>query len=112
MKKFASVGTARCFIVIDIRRDRESDEERKFIRIVICQFDADGESLDDLDEVAGCVLGGKKSQRLSGPHRESGDPSLEGLVLAVHIDLTINPLTDSKIVKLGLFEVRVDPDFC
>src|SRR5258707_4648123 len=45
------------FLVVHVGRDRQADKQGGvFVRVVVRQFDADRQSLDDLHEVAGGVL--------------------------------------------------------
>ena len=99
------------FFVVHVRRHRRSDEQRSLVRVVVGQFDADRQPLDDLDEVAGGVLRRQQGERLTGPHGEAGDAALELPAAAVHVHLAPHPLADAQVRQLRLFEVRVDPDF-
>ena len=81
-----------------------------FVGVVVGQFDADGQPLDDLDEVAGGVLRRQQGQALAGPHSEAEDPAFELQPAAVHIDLTACPLADAEVGQLRFLEIGVDPD--
>ncbi len=48
---------SRFLLVPNVRHDRESDEQRVLVGIVIRQVDAYGQSLHDFDEVARRILG-------------------------------------------------------
>ena len=78
--------------------------------MVVRQLDSNRQALNDLDEVAGGVLGRQECEGLAGAHGETGDPAVEFALAAVHVDLAAHPLADSEFGELGLFEVGVDPD--
>ena len=111
MQHRPGVRPSRRLLVIHVGSDGEADEQGGLVRVVVGQFDADREPLDDLHEVARGVLRRQQRQGLAGPHREAGDPALELLPAAVHVHFAPHPLADPQIGELGLLEVGVDPDF-
>ena len=97
-------------LVIDVGSHRQADEQGLFVGVVVGQFDADGQPLDDLDEVARGVLRRQQGQGLAGPHGEAGDPAFELQPAAVHINLAACPLADAEVGQLRFLEIGVDPD--
>src|SRR5262245_51841509 len=57
LQDVAGVGPRGLLLEVDVRGDRQADEQRVPVRVVVCQLDAYRQALDDLDEVAGGVLG-------------------------------------------------------
>ena len=53
----------------------------------------------------------QQCQSRSGPHRETGNPPLEHVSAAVHVDVEIDRLADAQVAQLRLLEIGVDPDF-
>ena len=98
------------FLVVHVGDDRQADEQRGLVRIVVGQLDANRQPLDDLHEVAGGVLRREQSQRLAGPHGEAGDAALVLAPAAVHVHLAAHPMADAQVRQLSLLEVGIDPD--
>ena len=111
LQNLSSVGAGCRLIQENVRRYGGADEEGFFVGVVIDQVDADGEALDDLDEVAGGVFGGEECEGGAGAVGEAGDAALEGVVAAVHVDVEVDGLADAECGELGFLEVGVDPDF-
>ena len=110
MQDRPGVRPGRPLFVVHIGADREADEQWDLVGVVVGQLDADRQPLDDLHEVTRGVLRRQQGQGLAGPHGEAGDAALELMPAAVHVDLAAHPLADAQVRKLGLLEVRVDPD--
>ena len=111
LQHLAGVRPRGRFLVIDVRRDRQTDEQGGLVRIVVGQLDAHRQPLDDLDEVARGVLRRQQGQGLPGAHREAGDAALELVPAAVHVHLELDALADAQVGQLRFLEVGVDPDF-
>ena len=107
----AGVGAGGGLFDVDVRHDRQADEQRILVGVVVGQLDADRQALHDLDEVAGGVLRRQQRQRRAGAHREAGNASLERAVPAVHVDFDVDALADAQVGDLRFLEVGVDPDF-
>ena len=103
-------GPVGRFLVVHVGDDRQADEQRGLVRVVVGQLDADRQPLDDLHEVAGGVLRRQQGEGLTGPHGEAGDAALELMPAAVHVDLAAHALADAQVGQLSLLEVGVDPD--
>ncbi len=111
MEDLVGVGAGGLVVYVDIGGDGEADEEGGFVGVVVGEFDADGEALDDFDEVAGGVFGGEEGEGGAGAHGEAGDAALEFLAAAVHVDIEIDGQADAEFGELGFLEVGVHPDF-
>ena len=109
-RNFPALGPVERLIETDVGNNRRADEQRLLVRIVIFKLDADRQPLHDLDEVARGVLRRQQCEGRSGPHREAGDPAVEHLPVAVHVDIEIDGLADAQIAQLRLLEIGVDPD--
>ena len=110
MQDRPGVGPRWPLLVVHVGGDREADEQRDLVRVVVDQLDADRQPLDDLHEVARGILRRQQGEGLPGPHGEAGDAALELMPAAVHVDLTAHPMADAQVRQLGLLEVGVDPD--
>src|SRR5437899_1381928 len=73
----AGVRSLRALVDLDVGLDREADEQRRVVRVVSHEVDADGEALDDLHEVPGRVLSGEESGRRACTRVESADAPVE-----------------------------------
>ena len=80
------------------------------VRVVSFELDPDRQPLHHLDEVARGILRRQQRQRRSGPHRKAGDPALEHVPAAVHVDIEIDRLADAQVAQLRLLEIGIDPD--
>ena len=68
-------GPGRRVPVVDVRGDRQADEQRGVGRRRLGQLDPDREPLHHLDEVPGGVLRRQQGQRRAGPRGEPGHPA-------------------------------------
>ena len=80
------------------------------IWVVSFKVNPNRQPLYHFDEVARRVLSRQQRQSRSGPHRKTGDPTLEYLSAPVHVDIQIDRLADAQITQLRLFEIGIDPD--
>ncbi len=110
LQDLSGVRPSGRFLVVDVRDDRETDEQGALVGVVVSQLDPDRQPLDDLHEVAGGVLRRQQGQGLTGPHGEAGDAALVLSAAAVHVHLAAHSLADAQVRKLRLLEVGVDPD--
>src|SRR5260221_1926243 len=80
---------------VHIRDDREADEQRLLVRLVVRELDANRQALDDFHEVARGVLWRQQREGLPRTHREAGDAPLQVTTIAVHVDLASHALADA-----------------
>ena len=73
------------------------------------EVDADGDALDDLDVVAGGVLGREERELGAGGSADLGDLAVE-LAAAEGVDLRCDVLAGTHLGELGLLEVGGDPE--
>ena len=111
LEKLPGIGSGRRLIDIDVGNDRGADEQRRPIGVVIDEIDPDRQPLHHLDEIARGVLGRQQCQGRPGSHGEAGDPALEDVLAAVHVDVQIDRLPDAQVAQLRFLEVGVNPDF-
>src|ERR1700722_2104757 len=111
LEKLPGVRSGWRLIEIDVGNDRSADEQRGLIGVVTDEIDADGQSLDHLDEIACRVLGRQQGQSRSGALGEPRYPALEDALVAVNVDDEIGRLPDAQVAQLRFLEVGVDPDF-
>src|SRR5271163_1246899 len=95
---------------MNVGSDRKPNEERPDVGIVAYQVDSHGQTLHDLNEVAGGVFGWQQGQRRSSSHRKAGNSSSKALLAPVHVYVQINGLPDTQLGELSLLEVRIDPN--
>src|SRR2546428_7112879 len=62
LKKLPGVRTSRLFVHVDVRSYGQTDEQWSGFGIIISQLDSNRQPLDDLDKVAGRILGRQKRQ--------------------------------------------------
>lgn len=72
-------------------------------------FNAHGHALDDLDPVAGGVLGRQEGEGAARPGGEAGHAAMIGDVAAVHVHADHGGLADAHLVELDFLEIGVDP---
>src|SRR3954447_7512284 len=106
----AGVGAARLGLDMYMWRNRQTNKQRRFLRIVVNKVDADGQPLHNLHEIAGCILRRQNRERRAGAYREPRDSPRKFLSAAVHINVNRDRLADAKLCELRLFEVRIDPN--
>ena len=111
LEKLPGIGSGWRLVDIDVGNDRGADEQRRLIGVVIDEIDPDRQPLDHLDEIARGVLGRQQCQGRSGPLGKAGDPALEDVLAAVHVDVQIDRLPDAQVAQLRFLEVGVNPDF-
>ena len=111
LQELARVGPVGGSLIIHVRLDRQADEQRQLVRIVVGQLDPHRQPLHDLHEVAGRVLRRQQGERLAGAHREAGDPALELVLAAVHVDFAHAPRCpirrSASCVSLKLASIQI-----
>src|SRR5262249_22343338 len=110
LQHLAGVWPHGPLLVVHVGDDRQANEQRGLVRIVVGQLDAYGQPLDDLHEVAGGVLRREQGDGLTGPHGEAGDAALVFAPAPVHVHLAAHAMADAQVPELRLLEVGIDPD--
>jgi hypothetical protein len=110
LKKLPGIGADKRLVEIDVWNDRSTDEERLPVRVVSFKLDSHRQPLDDLDVVARGILRRQQRECRSRPHSKAGDPAIEHLPVAVHVDIQLDRLADAQVAQLRLLEIGVDPD--
>ena len=79
-----------------------------FLVEALVDDDLDGDAADDLDEVAGCVLGGEGGEAGAGALLDALDVAVQ-LEVRVGVDGDVDALADGHAGELGFLEVGDDP---
>ncbi len=108
-----ALGTlAGRLLVPDVGNDREADEQRILVGIVVREVDAHRQALHDLDEVARRILRGQEREGRAGPHREARDRRRGTSCVGRTCRLPDRPRWPiRRLPQLRLLEIGVDPDF-
>ena len=96
---------------MDVGSNRRADKQRALVWIIVLEVDANRQSLNHLDKVAGCVLRRQQRQSRSGTLGKAGNAPLEHMAVAIHVDIEIDRLADAQVAELRFLEVGVNPDF-
>ena len=75
----------------------------------VVENDLHRHALDDLDIVAGGVLGGQQRERRPRSRLDAGDMAAHGAV-RISVDFERDRLAGPHVVELRLLEIRRDPD--
>ena len=110
MQKLPGIGSGRRLVDVDVWNDGSTGEQSVLVRVVSFEVNPDRQALYHFDEVARCILRRQQRKRRSGPHRKAGDPALEYVPAAIHVDIEIGSLADAQVGELRLLEIGVDPD--
>jgi hypothetical protein len=81
---------------VHVRRDRQADEQRDLVRVVIDQIDSHRQALHDFHEISRGVLRRQQRQRRAGPMVKPVMRPLKSLAAAVHVDVQIDGLADAQ----------------
>src|SRR6516225_11528750 len=95
LQKLPGIGSGRRLVDVDVWNDGSTGEQSVLVRVVSFEVNPDRQPLYDFDEVARGILRRQQRQRRSGPHRKAGDPALEYVPAAIHVDIEIGGLADA-----------------
>src|SRR5438132_1920156 len=105
LQELPGIGPLGWFLVVDVRLDRQADEQGLLVGVVIGQLDANRQTLHDLHKVARGVLRRQQREGLAGSHRETSDAALVLTPAAVHVHLAADALADAQVGELSFLEV-------
>ena len=93
---------------VDLHGDTDAREQRP-ARIDLVKLEAYRQTLDDLDPIAGRVLGRQDREIRSGARTHADDMGLEGAI-RISVDVDCGLLTRTHVGQAGFAEIRLDPD--
>ena len=93
---------------VDPRGDTDARKQRP-VRIDLIELEAYRQTLDDLDPIAGRILGRQDREIRSGARAHADDVRLER-VIRISVDVDRRLLTWTHVGQAGFAEIRLDPD--
>ena len=93
---------------VDPRGDTDAGEQR-LVRIDLIKLEAHRQTLDNLDPIAGRILGRQDREIRSGARTHADDVRLE-LAIRISVDVDRCLLTRTHVSEAGFAEIRLDPD--